>query len=355
MADDAEVHGLAVVGGGIMGLMTALLARDRHGDLDILLLDRSVLGMGATAYSAFLDLPFATTEVGRELSRRSRQLFGDLRERIPALPIEDLPFIGVCRNSARSQVLSGLTEPPRVWLERDIPGAPPGFTVPPDHVVFGGMVASRCTGAGPVGALVRALESSPRTRILEGANVARISSRGHLCELALNDGRVLRARRVALCLGPWLANAPTDVVSTGGDVRTKKVASLLIPGAPPPAAPVIYLFEHDAFFMPQPERQRWLFSFRSEDWDCGTDPSRLHLSPSDLERAQVVLRMHLPAVSPTALGARVFCDGYTASREPYISALPGMPAVALGGACGSGVRLAPGMAERGLKHLGLCA
>lgn len=353
MADEPGVHGLAVVGGGIMGLMTALLARSRHRDLDILLLDRSVLGMGATAFSAFLDLPFATTELGRELSRRSRELYRELRQDLPALPIEDVAFVGVCRESARSQVLAGLTQAPGVLLDRAIPGAPPAFSVPPGHIVFGGIDAARCTGSGPVDAVVRALESTPRTRIMEGADVARISSNGDICELRLHDGRLLRARRVALCLGPWLANAPLELVSTHGAVRVKKVASLLIPGEPPSGAPVIYLFEHDAFFMPQIERKRWLFSFRSEDWDCGTDPARLRLNGSDLERAKEVLQIHMPAGTFESLGARVFCDGYTASREPYISALPGMCGVALGGACGSGVRLAPGMAELGLQHIGL--
>jgi glycine/D-amino acid oxidase-like deaminating enzyme len=353
MVDEPAVYGLAVVGGGIMGLMTALLARSRHRDLNILLLERSVLGMGATAYSASLDLPFATTEVGRELSRRSRELYRELRQDVPALPIEDLAFIGVCRDSAHSQVLAGLTQAPGALLEGAISGAPPGFSVPPGHVAFDGVDAARCTGSGPVDALVRALESTPRTRILEGADVARVSSNGDVCELRLHDGRLLRARRVALCLGPWLANAPLELVSTQGAVRVKKVASLLIPTEPPPDAPVIYLFEHDAFFMPQTERKRWLFSFRSEDWDCGTDPSRLHLNGSDLERAKNVLQLHLPAGTFESLGARVFCDGYTASREPYIAALPGMCGVALGGACGSGVRLAPGMAERGLQQLGL--
>jgi glycine/D-amino acid oxidase-like deaminating enzyme len=353
MADEPAVHGLVVIGGGIMGLMTALLARRRHRELDILLLDRSVLGMGATAYSAYLDLPFSTTALGRELSRRSRELYRELLETVPALPIEHIGLVGVCPDSAQARVLAGLTQPPaRSWRGRAITGAPTGFVVPPGHVVFDGIDAMRCVVSGPVAALVSALESTPRTRIMEGADVARVSSHGDLCELALHDGRTLHARRIALCLGPWLAHAP-ELVSTHGAVRVKKVASLLIPAAPPPGAPVIYLFEHDAFFMPQPERQRWLFSFRSEDWDCGIEPSRLHLNGSDLEQATKILQMHVPTGSFESLGARVFCDGYTVSREPYISALPGLRGVALGGACGSGVRLAPAMAERGLEQIGL--
>jgi glycine/D-amino acid oxidase-like deaminating enzyme len=308
--------------------------------------------MGATAYSAFLDVPFATTELGRALTRRSRELFGELRQRLPSLPMADLPLLGVCRESACSQVFGCLTQVPVAPLDRAIPGAPAGFGMPPGHIVFGGIDAARCT-ASPIDALLRALESTPRTRIMDGADVARLSTSGEICELRLHDGRILRAQRVALCLGPWLAHAPPELASTHGAVRVKKVASLLLPEAPPPGAPVIYVFEHDAFFMPQPERSRWLISFRSEDWDCGTDWSRLRLNGSDLARAQEVLQMHLPGRSLEQLGARVFCDGYTASREPYIFALPGIRGVALGGACGSGVRLAPGMAERGLEHIGL--
>jgi glycine/D-amino acid oxidase-like deaminating enzyme len=50
----------------------------------------------------------------------------------------------------------------------------------------------------------------------------------------------------------------------------------------------------------------------------------------------------------------VFCDAYTPLREPAVGALPGQPGVVvIGGAGGSGVRLAPSMAERGLAQLGL--
>ena len=362
MVRRSETYDLVVIGGGIIGVMTALIARRRHPDLGILLLDRSVVGMGATAYSAFLDLPYSSTETGRALSRRSMEIYQDMRTSMPSLPIVDMEMVGLCSVDHLPNVLSGLTQANADALPtyRDderggvVAGAIDGLVMPPGHVAVSGIRASRALDGGPLAELVRALQSTPNTQIVEGADVAKISRENDTALIAFHDGRTVRARHTALCIGPWFSASMPDVTRATAAIRVKKVVSLLILEEPSPEATVVYLFDHDAFFMPQPERRRWLFSFRSEDWDCGVNPDRLRLNAQDLDRATSILATFTPGKPVGPLGARIFCDGYTASREPHIALLPDLPAaVAIGGAGGSGVRLAPAMAERGLDQIGL--
>lgn len=359
-------YDLAVVGGGIVGMMTAVVARRRHPELSVLVLDRSVLGLGATAYSAYLGLPFGHTDGIRSLTTRSVALYRELRDELPELPIVDLPLLGVCAKDGLPAARARLTEPNAPLRGTGagdpegatIPGVMPGFAVPSGHVVLEGMQATRCTQglievlAGALGASARGATS--RCDIMEGAEVVRISPGSGAHRLELHDGRSLGAGRVALCVGPWLGAVLEPMTGARVETRNKKVVSLLIPGEPPEGAPVIYLFEHEAFLMPQPEHRRWLLSFRSEEWDVAPNAAALRLSADDLARATAILELHFPRGIARPFGARVFCDAYTPTREPVIAALPAHPGVVvIGGAGGSGVRLAPAMAERGLGAIGL--
>jgi glycine/D-amino acid oxidase-like deaminating enzyme len=363
---DGASYDLIVVGGGVVGMMTALLARRRRPDLSLLVIDRSVLGLGATAYSAYLDLPFGHTESIRSLTTRSMALYRELRNELPALPIVDLPILGVCAQDGLDVARARLTDPGARLRQTGgdavdgaaIPGAPPGFAVPSGHVVLEGMQAARCK-AGLIEALagalgVRAQDGASHCDIMEGAEVVRISSGAGAHRLDLHDGRSISGERVALCVGPWLGLVLEPMTGARVETRNKKVVSLLIPGDPPEGAPVIYLFEHEAFLMPQPEHRRWLFSFRSEEWDVVPSAAELRLSADDLARATKILELHFPRGIARPFGARVFCDAYTPTREPVTAALPGRAGVVvIGGAGGSGVRLAPAMAERGLQAIGM--
>jgi glycine/D-amino acid oxidase-like deaminating enzyme len=358
-------YGLAVVGAGIAGAMTAVLAHRRHPDLEIVVIDRSIAGLGATAYSAFLGLPFGYTPAIRALTTRSIALYRELKAEIPALPIVEVPLVGVCAEGGLDVARARLTDPaaalpppgPHGEGSVALSRAFPGFVVPSGHVVLDGLGATRCLG-GIVQALVGVLtarEQRPRARcaVMEGGEVVRISSDDGGHRIELHDGRALAAERVALCVGPWLGSGLPQITGAGVEVRTKKVVSLLIPEDPPDDAPVIYLFEHEAFLMPQPEHRRWLFSFRSEEWDVAPSAA-LRLSRDDLARATAILDLHVPRGVPVPFGAQVFCDAYTPTRDPLVTGLAGHPGlVVIGGAGGSGVRLAPAMAERGLEELGL--
>jgi glycine/D-amino acid oxidase-like deaminating enzyme len=199
--------------------------------------------------------------------------------------------------------------------------------------------------------IVMAVERSGSSLVVEGAEVVRVRADGDHCVLDVHDGRRVIARDVVVCIGPWLARG-IEGLGGGPPVRVKKVVAALLPTAPPPDASHIYLFDHEAFLLPQPERNRWLMSFRSDDWDCAPSLGELRVDQDDWEKVRRLLALHLPGTEWAGIGVRAFCDGYTDSREPVIYRDPALPhCVVLGGCSGSGVRMAPGMAERAIALL----
>lgn len=345
---------LAIVGGGVVGVMMALLAKKRRPDLQVAIFDRGLVGGGATNYSAFLDMPYGVTAGIRELSLRSQVLLGDFEAYVPDFPLQRLPMRVVAAPTHREGLQERLTQPMEPDQAPENPAiAPRGFALPEHQVVLGIVRAARYQGDGLVAKFVQALLRQEGVWLVEGAQVCGLSTHGDCQQVVLSDGRKVDAQKTAICTGPWLSQTLLELLHFELEARVKCVAAMLLPEAPSPGAVVTYLFDDDAFFLPQPERHRWLFSFRAEQWDV--DPNRpLGLTKNDFARAASLLERCFPGGYPQPLGCRVFCDAYSANRDPFIEIVaPGV--VAAGAAGGSGVRLGPAMAEQALKRLGLSA
>ncbi|RKH51779.1 FAD-binding oxidoreductase [Corallococcus sp. AB050B] len=352
-----DPYDLVVVGAGIVGTLVALLAKRHHPGWRIALVDRSLMGHGATLYSAYLDVPLGSTPVRRMLTERSRVLYQQLRAELPDLPLRDLPAVFLTAAAREQERLDGLVRdaasaPRRVDAARALELAPPGFRAPEGAVVLGDVQAARCTAPTLVTTLARAFLSQPGSVCLEGVEIIRVTPEGDGSQrLTAHDGRELKARRTALCLGPWLGSTRTALAGVSQHWRVKKIAALHVPIAPHPDAPVLYLLDDEAFLLPQPEHGRFLFSFRSEHWDCEPEVSTLRIDPPDQARARGILERYLD-VSGLELGGRVFCDAYSADTNPSVEPLAAVPgAFAVGGGAGSGFRLAPALAERAVHAL----
>ncbi|NOK32043.1 FAD-binding oxidoreductase [Corallococcus exercitus] len=348
---------LVVVGAGIIGTLVALLAKRHHPGWRIALVDRSLAGHGATLYSAFLDVPLGATPVRRALTERSRVLYQQLRAELPDLPLRDLPAVFLTSEARVQERLDGLVRdatsaPRRVDAAAALALAPPGFRSPEGTAVLGEVRAARCTGPTLVTTLLRAFLARPGSVCLEGVEVVRVSAEGDGAQrLTAHDGREWVAHRTALCLGPWLGSTRAALADVPRHWRVKKITALHVPVAPHPDAPVVYLLDDEAFLLPQPEHGRFLFSFRSEHWDCEPEASALRIDPPDWTRARNILERYLD-VRGLELGGRVFCDAYSADTDPSVEPLAAVPgAFAVGGGAGSGFRLAPALAERAVHAL----
>jgi len=320
---------VAVVGAGIVGCVTAREIAARRPDASVVVLDRDVIGGGATLRSAGLHLPRGGTERVRRMSAYSQSYYQELRAARPSLPIRPLGMSVVGCEASEPQVRAAYLESARLTR------------------VAGAWLGDGCHHADVRGvALAIARDLRPRVSFREGVRVTAIEPGAEAVTLELSTGESLGADRVVLAPGPWIA-APAwrELVAPLG-VRVKKIVSLHVERRPSDRDGVVVFEDEDAFLLPLADRGHWLFSYTSQEWDVDPETVAAGLSPRDAEEALGCLRRHAPELAGQWAGGRVFCDAYRAEREPLVRAVdPAGRVVFAGAACGSGYRLAPAIAR----------
>jgi glycine/D-amino acid oxidase-like deaminating enzyme len=346
---------LAIVGAGVIGATAFFLARQQNPEWQILLLDRSLIAKGASAFSAGLDLPYGRTPWQKQLSLTSQRMYVALKTRVPDLPIRCLPFVGIVKQGNLNQVLERFTsETVHVAgiAEREIILTKlPGFRIAEDQEMLAGSFGAIGLVDQIVSLLVANVCRSPGGHCWEGVAVTQIRpvpEGGH--ELDVMDGRRISARHVLIATGPWLLGGPGRDLAKKAGVRIKKIAALHVLRSPAPECPILYFFDEDAFLLPVTERGQWIFSFTSREWDCAPDSGMLHITPAERNAALSILDGYYPDLLPFCSGGRVFCDAYSPDWAPIVSSDPEANNLVIAGACsGSGFRLAPAIALNALQ------
>ncbi len=142
----------------------------------------------------------------------------------------------------------------------------------------------------------------------------------------------------------------SGAAARAAEVRIKKVVAFHIDEVPPPGASALFLPASDAYLMPLPTRRQWLFSFRSDEWDCAPQGRELTITNADRATANALLHQYLPGMLAKDRGGRVFCDSYTPSGTPMVARSPDNDAlVVVGAGSGAGFRFAPGVAETAIQ------
>jgi glycine/D-amino acid oxidase-like deaminating enzyme len=347
---------LVVIGAGIVGTLAAYLARQQRAEWRILLVDRSLVGAGATQYSVGLDIPYGRNDSQKHYSRVSTTIYRDLKTSIPELPIYELPFFGVVERQKVNGVCAGFTKdnirkasaPERAQLRESYPD----LTIYENQVLLTGCTA--CYGFPQliVRALVTRFREGPLAECWEGVEIHTVQAGGEGFLLATKDGRSISARRVLVATGPWLLDGPANAVARDTGVRIKKVAALHVNRCPTSKDPVVVFFDEDAFLLPVTQRQEWIFSFTSEEWDCTPEVSRLRISKGDRDLALAILNRYCRSFVADCHGGRVFCDAYSRDFVPLVTRVSERTDFVIAGACsGSGYRLAPGIALGALSQL----
>ncbi len=346
---------LVVIGGGIIGSMTAYLARQKNPKWRILLVDRSLVSDGATKYSAGLDIPYGFNETQKEYSRLSTAFYRQLKKDIPELPFHELPLFGVVAKSRVEALCAGFTtENVRVATSSEaiqLYESYPDLAISEDQVLLTGCAATYGFPAITTSLIVNHLQQRQHVECWEGVEIRSVDTSADGLQLTTADGRTFAARRVIASTGPWLLAELTRASAAQAGVRIKKVAALHIDRSPSTRDPLLMFFDEDAFLLPVGQRRQWIFSFTSQEWDCPPEVSRLRVSNEDRQLALSVLNRYCPSFVSDCHGGRVFCDAYTPERVPLVTQVSGAANFVVAGAgCGSGYRLAPAVALKALEH-----
>lgn len=328
---------LAVVGGGIIGCFAAhRAARDQR----VVLLERTEIGAGATAWSAGVSFPLAATPRHRVLVRDSAVDYEVLRGTAAARFLRPVPMVYVVRDDRfRDRVvdtgLRVITAEERRRVERMLPGLRinPGERML-THDGHGFAVDARGLSSQLV---------SVDVTVHTGHEITGVHPDGD-GYLVCAEGAEWFARRVVVATGPW---AGPSLRPAEPAVRTKWVAALHANLDTDPGDPLVYVVDDDLFFLPGPGGET-LVSFYRDVWDVDPDAATGRPDPEDLRLGTEAVRRRCPAAAEAVTGGRAFCDSYAPERLPLVTAhRPGL--VSVRGGSGSGVRLAPALAAAALR------
>ena len=354
--NSASQFDLAVIGVGIIGATTAYLAHQKNPNWRLLLVDRAFVGGGATYYSAGLDIPYGRTPSQQRYSRMSTRIYRNLSLAMPDLPVYQVPFFGVVGRKTMAEVCSKFTTGEvRIASRQEedqLRRTYPDLKMSDDQVLLTGCTAQYSFPAAVASRLVGHLTDKGFAQCWEGVEIESVHNQDGGFVLSTSDGRTVSARRVLNATGPWLLNAPAAGFAKAEGVRIKKIVALHASRRALPNDPVLCFLDDDAFILPIHQRQEWLFSFTSQEWDVPPETTRLRITGDDRDLALSILHRYCPSIIPLCHGGRVFCDAYSRDRVPLVAQVPGMPNYVIAGACsGSGYRLAPGIAIEALKQL----
>lgn len=353
MNTDNDRYHLVIVGGGIIGAWSLYLASMRYPHRRTLLIERSVVGGGATAHSGAISLPVGRTPWERQLAVCSARHYALATDALGLQPDPASAYWvvnGELVESVRDAAVEFATAMSPLGARDLADNVHASAQVGQSEMVLIGGTPLSYDATNMARALVRRSQQLANVVCWEGVGVAAMHPAVGGVSLVLTDGRVLVAEKAIVAVGPWVLGSPGDAAARAAGVRIKKVVALHIDQAPRPGAAALFLPGSDAYLMPLIKRKQWLFSFRSEEWDCTPQGSELAITDSDRATANAILGRYLPGMLGMDRGGRVFCDGYTPTGTPIVALHPENNALVVAGAgAGAGFRLAPGIAESAIQ------
>jgi len=215
------------------------------------------------------------------------------------------------------------------------------------HYQYGAVIQARSLAQS----LLSSRTKQGKSTLTAGCRVENIQKVGtHY--LLKTKGAEWHAANVALALGPW--DLPGSLASNFAPIkglRCKCVAALQTRLPVDVGDPLIYFIDDDLFILPTAKGQA-MVSFRRNAWDMNPNQLDGRADDHDIHEGLLALAARNSLAVSNCSGGRAFCDLYTTDRLPRVRTSPALPGVvAVQGASGSGVRLAPGLALQALAAL----
>jgi D-arginine dehydrogenase len=339
---------IAIIGAGITGCLVARELLAAVPTRRITLIERDLVGCGASQRSAGIHFPIGATDRVRSWAAFSAQYYRDLTSRIPGVPIFPLHAFAACSQQHAAEYRSRFVSPRPLENRRGQRLGPLGD---PGDLAVWHMPGSQC---GDVAAIVQTLARELRNRValLEGMVVEKITERMDSVTVTLACGDEPAFDRLVLAPGPWVNATPWQTLTEPLGVRVKKVVALHFDYPLEEDKVAVLLPEEDAFVVPLPYRQHWLFSYTCPEWGFDPDVSPLGVTSRNLCEARDVLRRYSPELAATLRSGRVFCDAYSPTREPLVTGVGHSGRIVFSGAAnGSGYRLGPAIADETARLL----
>ncbi|WP_157930415.1 NAD(P)/FAD-dependent oxidoreductase [Glycomyces xiaoerkulensis] len=332
---------VAIVGGGVIGAATAFQLLQSRPGLRVALIERGLVGHGASARSAGVHVLRGGTPRVREMSLLSHMRWREWSSR-HHLPIRELPTVVVADENSKDRIAEQYFQQAAIRRTDRSALDAPGFRPPDGTAVWEAEGSHYADVEDVAGRLVRAVRD--RASVWEGSEVVGLRPLDGATAVDLGQGRTLTAASVVLAPGPWIRHpAWADLLAPLG-VRVKKIVALHIEHEPRRGRPLTILQDDDAFIVPYFERGHLLFSYTCDEWDVDPDRPLGALDDEALQQGRAVLRRYFPDLADACVSGRVFCDTYSPHREPVIRAVADGVFYA-GAANGSGYRLAPAVAD----------
>ncbi|MFD5648742.1 FAD-dependent oxidoreductase [Streptomyces sp. NPDC127039] len=352
---------LAVVGGGVLGVSLALRARSLYPSWSITVVDQQPLGRGATGHSLAVVAPSGHTPYVRALATRSAELYRSPPWRDAVRPRRALLVAPQGSEALLGEQLTTAVAPATPAGLEHLGTAYESLFIAPTESVYA--VENGFLQVDPV--ILSALLTPSRVEVVDDFTVVHCRRSGLHWDLTSDCARVLRAERVALCTGPWGdPESIADGVPWGGPPgSTKRVAALHVPRPGAADDDPLLVFPQDNLLLSPGERRVAVSFLRTgtrsaplpvrsaAEWSSfGAD---VPFGADDLVEGRAALAVRCPEMAGQAVSGQAFWDTYLPGSEPRVERAPGSlpPLVRISGAAGSGVRLAPALADEALARL----
>lgn len=329
-----------VVGGGIIGSVIARELIAKNNSLDVVMVERSLVGHGASLYSAGVHFPRGASPRVLAMSEFSQRYYEHLSS-VMNVPIYPLPMSLVCDSEHERDVHGRYSLNARLRPSQGVGSLCDELLIQPGQ----GIVSAQGCNYADVRGLTTALIADLRDKLVveEGTEVVGLEKAGNHI-ITLGTGEKIAADKVILAPGPWVRESVWRNRLEPLRLRVKKIVAVHIDIVPRDNDELIVFHEDDAFLLPCHKRGHWLFSYTCNEWDV--DPATMSRSMigKDVDEAKSILAKYSNSLPDRIKGGRVFCDTYSENREPVISTLDDADLIFAGGANGSGYRLAPAIA-----------
>lgn len=324
------------MGAGCCGALTARELAVALPGADVEIVDKDRAPAGASAYAGAIDAPYAWDDTVAELGRAA----WDWHE-----------TVAWARPVARYRAPLRLA-----WLGRGEDGEQLADVVRApvrDERVPAGYDATRCVSSEAhvidPPALIRAALDDARARgvtVSLGRRVCTVERRHRDQLVRFADGGSVRARHVVASVGPWIRHPELVGFRPGRTVRVKRVHGLRVETSAPLGRTRGWSDpDRGLFLFPRLGDRLWAMSVKHAVWDV--DPDRPQpTEPAIVERAAGLLDATLGRGRWRIDSTPTFADSYPSLWQPVVEPVAEGLGTVITGTHGSGVRLAPALAQR---------